>query len=416
MNDSSNTPPIDARTTRFAGRKALHSISSVGACRECGRWPLGELVGIRKTSSGIVGFAGVSTCGRVWLCPVCNAKVMASRAMDIGAALTWAHSEGLKVIFGSLTIRHKQGDSLAAIIALQQLAWRHVVSSREWRDLNATATVDHEHEGCTDGCQLEHDHEGCPDDCKRKRDVILTNALGRVGYIRASEITVGGNGWHPHFHPLILWRGTDRAAQAFAGRVAALWVEGVEKHGGEARLEGGQKLELVKGAQIYDALTGYVTKATYDHAALALEAVWSQGKVPETGSASSRKRRRAKGTAAHWALLASVAQGLADEVDMWLELETATRGHRMITWSRGLRGFAHIGEELTDEQIAAQEVGSSEDTVAYLTTEGWMMLRDSPERLGLILSTLSESGWIGVRVLLEAWGIPYQLEANGRRA
>lgn len=239
---------------------------------------------------------------------------------------------------------------------------------------------------------------GCPYDCDRKRDTVLLPRDGRVGYIRAAEVTVGENGWHPHFHPLIIWQGSREDAAAFAEVVVALWVEGVELAGGEARAVGGQQLKLVSGVEIFDALTGYVTKATYEAASLALEIAWSQGKSG---------RNRAHSTVSHWTLLAAIEQGLADESLRWLELEEATVGHRMVTWSRGLRSFAGVGVEIDDETIAAEEVGTADDTVCFLTPEGWMSIRDRPEVLALILDVLEVGGWASCRAVLDEFAVDY---------
>lgn len=382
MTDSTRAP-------RYLGRHTLRKITTVSACLDCGRQSIisGGNVGVRKSPTGTVGFAGLATCGRIWLCPVCNAKIMARRAVEVGAALTWATVEGYQVIWGSLTIRHNQFSDLEDLIDKQTKAWRFVVSSKSWRKASATITVGHLHS------------PSCDDECARKRDTLLTTDLGRVGYIRASEVTIGANGWHPHFHPVIIWNGSAAAAQEFADEVVALWIDGVERAGGEAVRNGAQQLKVITGVEIFDALSGYITKATYDPAKLALETVWSQGK---------NGRGRAKETVSHWSLLASIEQGLADETERWWELESATAGHRALSWSRGLRSFAGIGDEVDDETLAAEEVGSKEDTVAVITARGWVAVRDRPEVLAQILDVLhSTAGVAGLALLLDAYGIEW---------
>lgn len=332
---------------------------------------------------------------------------MARRAIEIGAALLWAGNTERHVIWGSLTCRHNASSDLEELLRIQREAWRFVVSDRRWRDAGATATVPHVHAGCADDCPLDHDHSGCPASCEKKRDAVLLPRDGRAGYIRAAELTIGGNGWHPHFHPLIIWQGTAVQAAAFAALVVALWVEGVELAGGEAQRDGAQQLRVVTGVRVYEELSRYVTKATYnsvkpkaviDSQRFALEAVWSQGK---TG------RGRDAETVTHWSLLAAIARGEADEAARWLELEEATAGHRMITWSRGLRAFAGVGEEVSDEEEAAKEVGTADDTVCFITTDGWYSIRDRPEVLALILATLEAGGWPALRVILDAYRVEY---------
>jgi hypothetical protein len=374
-------------------------------------------VSIRQTAAGIVGFSGLTTCGRVWLCPVCNSKVMARRAIEIGAALTWAAVEGFHIIWGALTVRHNVHSKLGRLIEIQQDAWRSVMNSKPWQKSNQTRRVDHVHGVCKPRCAVEvdvrsikgtptrvlHVHASCETECDRSYDtVLLEEGEGRVGYIRAAELTIGKHGWHPHFHPIIVFRGTKEAAQLLADVIVKTWVAGVVTAGGDAIEEGAQQLRVLSGVEVYDELARYVTKATYDPSKLALETVWSQSKIG---------RGRVKETVSHWNILAGIEQGLSDDVDLWWELEEATHGHRMITWSRGLRGFAGLSVEKEDEEIAGEEVGTVEDTVAVITPAGWKHVRDTPEALAGILDALEASGVAGMAAVLDLYGVEWcQLE------
>lgn len=402
MSQSVPRPPADPgdspRSRRFAGRQALRKVTNIPACRSCGRTSvlLGGDVGLRRTEAGVVGFAGLKTCGRIWVCPTCNAKVMAKRAIEIGAGLAWTQASGFNVLWGSLTVRHNAGSDLAKLIEIQTAAWRHIVNSKYWRSINSTQQISHTH---TDSCDP---------DCDRKRDVILTSKPGRVGYIRASEITIGDNGWHPHFHPIIIVQGSKEFARAIAKEIIKLWIIGVGLAKGDALDDtfGAQKLTLIDSAVAFDNLGDYVTKATYsgfDPSHLALETVWSQGKT-SAGKVSK--------TDAHWSLLERVSLNessgeITAETIRWWELEEATTGHRMITWSRGLRQFAGIGMEKTDEEEAATEIGDKTDTVCFITREGWHALRDRADLLGLILDVLEHGGWDACRSILDAHNITW---------
>jgi len=350
----------DNRLGRHKGRAALRMISKVKACRDCGRVTVsasGE-VGVRL-SDGRAGYAGLATCGRIWLCPVCNSKIMARRALEIAVALAWAHAEGHWVIWGSLTTWHNASSRLRPLLDVQRAGWRRIVQSRRWAE---------------------------------------TRSL-RPGYIRAAEITVGVNGYHPHFHPLVLWAGTESAGRDLAGRMVADWIEGVTRAGGKAGGRGAQQLELLEPERAYSAMAGYLTKAQYDPRKLGLEAVWSQSK---TGTG------RVHGTESHWSLLNRIAQGDPDAVDQWHEIETATKGHRAITWSRGLRDLAGVGAEAADETVAAEETGTLEDTVCYLTADGWRSIRDAPTITAGLLRVLETGGWAALRLYLDEFGIEYR--------
>lgn len=386
MNDTSKNRTQESRHARFIGRAALRSITTDLRCVDCGWMPRGDAVGLRL-SDGVAGFAGLVSCGRIWLCPVCNAKVMARRAIEIAAALSWAEQRSFRVIWGSLTCRHNLASPLADLFDVQRSAWRYLVGRKTWRKASAVSPVEHQHtRACASGCARQSDYE-------------LTELSGRVGYIRAAEVNYGDrNGWHPHFHPLIIWRGSQTAAQRFADAVVKLWVEGVELAGGEARGYGSQQLKALGADAYWDEFAGYVTKQTYDAAALALEASWSQGK---------KGRGRAFETVSHWSLLAKIAQGDADSCERWFELEAAVPGHRMVSWSRGLRQLAGVGLEATDEEIAAEDLGTKEDTVCFITPDGWSRARANSGFCADLLTALENSGWAGARELLDEYSVEY---------
>ena len=39
-----------------------------------------------RSNSGIAHYAGLTTCGSIWACPVCSAKIRNTRALEISAA------------------------------------------------------------------------------------------------------------------------------------------------------------------------------------------------------------------------------------------------------------------------------------------------------------------------------------------
>ena len=57
--------------------------------RNCGAVPVGDQVEIR-IKDGSAYYCGLETCGNVWLCPVCSAKIHHRRAAELREALaTW---------------------------------------------------------------------------------------------------------------------------------------------------------------------------------------------------------------------------------------------------------------------------------------------------------------------------------------
>lgn len=406
------------RTLRFEGRQALRSVTSNPRCKDCGYVSMlaGGNVGVRRTSAGVVGLAGLATCGAGWLCPVCNAKIMTARGVEIGAMLSWAEASGFHVLWGSLTSHHTTRSRLDGLLSVQLAAWRRVVSSKWWKNANAVDAVPHE---CVDKCvELSGFDEATGElvACSRVNDYRLSTRSGRVGYVRAAEVTVGAKGWHPHFHPVVIFQGTPDEAKAYALTLTAKWVAMVNKLGGRAGTVGAQSIEVISHGEGYRKLAGYVTKASYEPAKLALEIVWSQSKngrrrawddVEDKMEDGSTVRRIGR-TVSHWSLLAEAGAGVEDAVVKWREFEKAISGRRVVTWSRGLRQLAGLTDlEVADFDIAAAVVGVQEDTVCMITGRGWRVARQSATLVGLILDTLHASGWVGLRPLLDAYGVEW---------
>jgi len=113
----------------------------------------------------------------------------------------------------------------------------------------------------------------------------------------------------------------------------------------------------------------YFTKASYTGARV--ESVgW------EMTSTQTKSRTRASGSRTPWEVLADVAGGDADALDVWHEWEAGSKGKRALTWSRGLRARFGLGVEASDEDVAAVEVGTAADAGFVITD--WSPIRERP--------------------------------------
>ena len=134
--------------------------------RNCGAVPVGSQVEIR-IKDGSAYYSGLETCGNVWLCPVCSAKIHHRRAAELRDALTTWEAQGHAASLVTITIPHDLGDGLSKLVDVQRDAWKHVTQGAAWQRL------------------------------RRK--------LGIAGHIIALEFTWGDdNGWHPHYHVLLI--------------------------------------------------------------------------------------------------------------------------------------------------------------------------------------------------------------------
>lgn len=254
-------------------------------------------------------FAGLQTCGSVWLCPCCGRRISETRRGELNSLLAWARECGLIPIMVTLTARHGIRDRLADQIEAMKRAKQRLRQRREWRALK-----------------------------------------GRIaGTVTATEVTHGANGWHTHFHEIILMDAPDEG-EALAmlegmGRVWRACLVGVG-------LSGGRVAWQAQGAA---AAGQYVAK-------------WGAGEEMTLGDA---KRARGKGRTP-LQLLADADVGDDEGAALWRTYAKAFKGRRQLVWSPGLKAAAGI-DEMSDEdaaQDAAQDDGEAE-ALLHIDHEDW---------------------------------------------
>lgn len=166
-------PRKQGRNDRFRWQRhaagLLGGKARVGLCR----WSMvSRAAGVDVVTSSYAGaeghyahFEGLQTCGSVWDCPCCSARISNTRRDELNQLLSWARAQGHTVQMITLTARHGRGDELADLLDRMKDAKRRWAQHRSYRRLN----------------------------------VMI------VGSVTATEVTGGGaHGWHPHFHIIII--------------------------------------------------------------------------------------------------------------------------------------------------------------------------------------------------------------------
>jgi len=322
---------------------------------------VGGSVAVRE-SGGVGGFAGLSTCGSVWACGVCNAKIMARRQLEIGAAVEVWKASGGEVAFGTLTMRHWSGHRLEDLWSALSKAWNRVTGGKSWL-----------------------------------RD---KERYGIAGWLRVVEVTFGENGWHVHIHSLLfLHTTTDTSAlESLKGSVFGRWSAALKSAGLPSPLAAGQDLRVLDGAAD-EQLSRYFTKAVHQAKRIGLEMTSTQTKTA----------RGVHGTRSVWSFLDDVIdQGDADALDRWHEFQRASKGRRQLTWSKGLREQLGLRAEKSDEEVAGEELGTKEDDLVLITAAGWRVVI-ACRLMVPILEIVEKQGLSGVRALLDVSGVEYSL-------
>ena len=114
-----------------------------------------------------------------------------------------------------------------------------------------------------------------------------------------------------------------------------------------------------------------------------------------------------------WQILGDFLEtGDCADLGLWQEYEQASKGRRRITWTRAPKDNGEVwaavlaarGEELTDEEIAAQDHGG--ETIGYIDADDWRaVIRKHPQIPARVLSAAETSGFPGIAAVLSAVGV-----------
>lgn len=348
-----------ARSDRWAARGFLWNESKLNRVRGCGRYSVLPDGAVHVRSNGAaVGFAGLASCGSIWACPVCNSKINGVRRLELGVMIASAESAGMKMAFGAKTIRHHASQQLATLWPKQSDTWNAVTVDKSVRKLRTE--------------------------------------LGFAGYVRAAEVTIGLNGWHPHIHPFYFFERAvnDRQLADLHEAEISAWVNKAQRLGLQAPVSEAQHLHSVSGNDAALQIGEYFTKSGHQAAD---SVAW------EMTSTQTKTGRRWAKTVTPWVMLEGARNGDADALELWHEYERASKGKRALTYSRGLRRRFGLDVEATDEEIAEAEIGSKDDLV--FVVQDWEPVRRNP-RLGAgILAAVKTGGLAAGRAFCAENGI-----------
>lgn len=319
------------------------------------RWRAALVVGVHcDPETSYAHYSGLERCASIWACAVCSAVIRAGRAVDIKAAVESAEDMGWSVAFVTMTMRHKWGDALQFSLNVMLEGFRKMQTTSAYRKLLA-----------------RYDY---------------------VGMIRATEITLGANGWHPHNHLLMFFDGkkTARDLSRFQAEMGALWIAKCAALGAGIPTEAhGVNVKLVEkgGTVLAEYISKFQEKGHIEQkrTSIGLEIArgdLKSGKVDKDGERVS---------VMPFELLDAAGEGSETARTLWLEYVHGTRGRRAFSWSKGLREtLLPDSEELTDEELI--EKAERAELVRTLDKDFYdSQLRENPWKLAGALE-LTEIG------------------------
>ena len=305
------------RMAKAGRRRAARSAAAGGLgwadvswARSCACGMAKSDVGIAWSQSGDCAYpaTGVITCGSVWACPVCSAKIRRVRTSEVEQVAAWHAARGGSLVMVTLTLRHTRGDKLAALTNGLTSAYRRLQQSYGW----------------TEGVRPLLD-----------------------GQVRALEVTHSfakgdGNGWHPHLHVLLLVQ---------AGREAE-----VTDHLGSLLADTWGDLIVSELGEQYrpSEAVGYDVRPIGASAAKYVTKISLEVTRADLKSATRQP----------WSLIDN------DQWERWGEYCAAMKGKRAVQFSRGLRDAAGLNTPDDDESACLLDLDEGV-VVAYVERRKW---------------------------------------------
>lgn len=329
---------VMARFERFALQSAARKLLPESRTAKCLRLRQGNSdIGVLQSKEhGTCSYKGLQTCGSVWACPVCAAKISERRRIEIKAAIEQHVANGGGVYLLTLTNPHHFGDKLAELLIGQAKALSYFNGDRASRKVFA--------------------------------------GMECIGQIRATEVTQGrlrrvNNGWHPHYH-IVLFAARSLDLEALQALLSVRWISACTKAGLKApSLDHGVRLDSGEFAAAYASKWGLESEITKGHI-----------------------KKSKDGESPFDLLRAYLADGDKQAGALFREFAECFKGKRQLLWSPGLKKRFKIGE-MSDEELA-----NKQDDKALLlgtvTVEQWRYILKKEAR-SLVLE-LAEQGWEAV--------------------
>jgi hypothetical protein len=295
-------------------------------------------------------FSGLVTCGSVWSCPVCAAKIQERRREEVAKGVAYAYKNGMQTMLITLTFPHRSWQKLRVLLEQQADALKRLRQGSPWGRFKTS--------------------------------------VGYKGLIRSLELTHGQNGWHPHTHELWLVA-KDADPEMVKAQVLKRWESACIRAG----LLDASDVRQVEAFRTHAVdVKGNCSASDY----LAKQDDSRHWGVDHEIAKATSKAGKASGKHA-FALLAE-SQDDKRSARLFMVYILAMRGKRQIFWSQGLKKAAGV-DEISDEVLAEQEREES-DWLGNMTDDDWHTVRGAEGRAQL-LNAAESGGWVAVQALIE---------------
>ena len=356
-NPSSKTTRRERRQERFELQREAAALTPDMRIAHCLWTVTGASIDLVRRQDD-ARFVGVQTCGSVWVCPCCSARISEVRRRELQQLEEWAGSplRGLRLVMMTLTARHRNR-RLGDMVDRLAKAKRRMQNRKAWQRLREDGTL--------------------------------------FGTVSVREATHGEeHGWHPHYHVLCLVRAeSDEVAQAALEPMRAAWLDCLRKEG----LTG--TAQRAFDLQNADAVSAYISKHGRSEAdrqeASEARPAWG---ISEEMTLARTKKGRAGGRSP-WQILRDAAAGCEASATLWQEYSRVMHGRRQQVWSNGLKEACGVLEVEDEEAAEGEEFTEEQDELlATWPKASWNRLR---HRRGELLTAAETGGAPAVEELVQ---------------
>lgn len=245
------------------------------------------------------------------------------------------------------TVPHGLGDDIKVILAGMKKAWAHTSQGRKAHDM--------------------------------RKDT------GLIGTIRVLEVTYGKNGFHPHYHALLVMD-TELTPDEIQKEWFKLWRDGCLKAGlQEPSKEHGLTVQdgtkaanyVTKWGMEYELAKGHLKKGKSSLSPFDLSRVMTWG----------AKHHAISEELTETCLSLGIDQDRARA--LWVTFARAFKGQRQLIWSTGLRALLGLNAEKTDQELAEADEDTTAKTLATVNNRA---------RIGII----KQRAWSDVLIVAES--------------